>query len=170
MPASEQGVAVSGRRYQLIPRVLCFVLSGDAVLLLKGAPDKKIWPGLYNGLGGHVERAEAVQAAAAREIWEEAGLRVSDLRLRGVVTVDTGEPVGIGLYVFTGAVATPAGVASGEGSLEWVRLADVRQLACVADVPLLLERITAQPAGAAPFSARYWYDAEGRMQVAFDPT
>ena len=68
MPASDQGVATSQDRYTLVPRVLCFVTSGDEVLLLKGAPGKKIWPGKYNGLGGHVERGESVHAAARREI------------------------------------------------------------------------------------------------------
>src|SRR5690349_8189200 len=100
MPASDQGVAVSRLRYQLVPRVLVFVYHGDAVLLLRGAPDKKIWPGKYNGLGGHIERGESAQAAAAREVWEEAGLVLADLRLRGTILIDTGEPAGIGLFVY----------------------------------------------------------------------
>jgi 8-oxo-dGTP diphosphatase len=166
--AQEQGVAVSRGRYQLIPRVLCFVFAGEAVLLLKGAPDKKIWPGRYNGLGGHVERGENVQAAAAREIWEEAGLKPTDLRLRGVVTVDTGEPVGIGLYVFSATAEALAHTASAEGSLEWVPLADVASKACVADVPVLVKRLAGTPASAPPFCARYWYDGEGQMRMAFE--
>jgi 8-oxo-dGTP diphosphatase len=148
--------------------VLCFVFHGEAVLLLKGAPDKKIWPGRYNGLGGHVERGETVQAAAAREIWEEAGLRPADLRLRGVVTVDTGEPVGIGLYVFSAIAEKMEHTASAEGSLEWVPLGEVGDRACVADVPVLVRRLAQTPASAPPFSARYWYDGEGRMQLMFE--
>jgi 8-oxo-dGTP diphosphatase len=165
---AEQGVALSSDRYQLIPRVLCFVFCGEAVLLLKGAPDKKIWPGRYNGLGGHVERDESVQAAAAREIWEEAGLRVSDLRLRGVVTIDTGEPAGIGLFVFTATSAARDVIASGEGTLEWVPLAEVQQRDCVPDVPVLLGQLAGRRPVAAPLSGCYWYDAAGQMQMAFD--
>jgi 8-oxo-dGTP diphosphatase len=168
MPASEQGVALSAHRYHLVPRVLCFVFAGDDVLLLQGAADKKIWPGKYNGLGGHVERGESVQAAARREIAEEAGLAVDDLRLRGVITIDTGETAGIGVFVFTARAPSRAVVASREGALHWVPLADVAAYDTVSDIPLLLAALSRQPAGAPPFSARYWYDADGHHRVEFD--
>ena len=167
MPASDQGVAVSRQRYHVVPRVLCFVYSESDVLLLHGAPDKKIWAGKYNGLGGHVERGENVQAAARREIREEAGLEVDDLRLRGVVAIDTGEPAGIGLFVFTALAHTRTTHASAEGKLEWVPLASVAARDCVEDVPVLLERLARQPAGTPPFSARYYY-ADDRLQIEFE--
>ena len=59
MPNSDQGLHTS-KRYHFIPRVLILLTMGDKILLLKGAPDKRIWPNLYNGLGGHVERGETV--------------------------------------------------------------------------------------------------------------
>ena len=126
MPVADQGVNLSLNRYPLVPRVLCFVTSGAEVLLLRGAPTKRLWAGKYNGLGGHVERGESVHAAAQREIREEAGLEVSHLRLRGVITIDAGPTAGIGLFVFTArargrrrtlrasAVARPAGTAASE--------------------------------------------------------
>src|ERR1700674_2038709 len=104
-------------RYSVIPRVLCFVTSGDDVLLLKGAPGKKLWAGKYNGLGGHVERGESVHAAARREILEESGLAVTDLRLCGVVTIDLEAQAGIGLFVFTAKTAGRQLRASAEGAL-----------------------------------------------------
>lgn len=168
MPASDQGVAKSKDRYHLVPRVLCFVTHGADVLLLKGAPTKRIWPNRYNGLGGHVERREGAAAAARREIREEAGLEVRDLRLRGVITIDTGEAAGIGLYVFTAEALSRETVASVEGTLEWVPAARAVELDLVEDLFTLLPHVLAQPDNAPPFSATYHYDDHDRLVIAFD--
>jgi len=163
MPVDEQGVSASRHRYQLIPRVLCFVFHDDAVLLLRGAPDKKIWAGKYNGLGGHVERGETVHAAAAREIREEAGLAVSQLRLRGVVTIETGEATGIGLFVFTAMAPERVTRPSAEGGLEWVPVVRVGELDCVEDLPALLARLRDMEDSTPPFGVHYHYDAGGML-------
>lgn len=168
MPASDQGVALSHHRYQLVPRVLCFVTYGAEVLLLKGAPTKRLWANRYNGLGGHVERDEGVHAAARREIKEESGLEVRGLRLCGVITIHTGEPAGIGLYVFTAEALSRETVASGEGALEWAPRDRLGEYALVEDLPTLLPVALAHAPGAPPFSATYRYDAGGRLVIAFD--
>lgn len=169
MPAQDQGLAHSKDRYHLIPRVLCFVTAGDEVLLLKGAPHKKIWAGKYNGLGGHVERGETVHAAAVREIDEESGVPIANLRLRGVVTIDTGQAAaGIGLFVFTAEALSRETRASSEGTLEWVRAADLPALNVVEDLPTLLPFVLGRPLHAPPFSAQYRYDDNQRLVITFD--
>jgi 8-oxo-dGTP diphosphatase len=167
MPVTDQGVARSRARYQLIPRVLCFVRHDGEVLLLKGSPDKRLWPNQYNGLGGHVEQGESVPAAALREIREEAGLAVRDLRLRGVITIDTGETTGIGLFVFTAEALGRTVTASAEGSLHWVNPADLSALDLVEDLPVLLPRVLALPPEAPCFGAQYAYTADNRLVVEF---
>ena len=170
MGRSEQGVEASVGRYTVIPRVLIFVLNGGDVLLLKGAPDKRIWAERYNGVGGHVEPGEDVYAAALRETREETGLEVHGLRFEGLVNIDTGAPTGIMLAVFSARSAVRATVPSSEGTLEWVPLDRLDELDLVQDVPLLLSRIVDRAAGAPPFFARYWYDGEGaagRLQIDF---
>jgi 8-oxo-dGTP diphosphatase len=167
MPAADQGVALSENRYQWVPRVLCFVTSGPDVLLLRGAPTKRLWAGKYNGLGGHVERGESVHAAALREIREEAGLEVGGLRLRGVITVDAGPAIGIGLFVFTAEAQGRAVAASAEGTLHWVRPEHVAELDTVEDLPTLLPYLLARPLDAPCFGARYFYSADQKLVVEF---
>src|SRR5690349_9114097 len=112
MPASDQGV--NNERYTTIPRTAIFLRRDGSYLLLKGAPGKRLFANLYNGLGGHVERGEDVLSAARRELLEESGL-AADLRLCGTLLIDTGRDPGICLYIFTGEAFTGELRASGEG-------------------------------------------------------
>jgi 8-oxo-dGTP diphosphatase len=167
MPAEDQGAASAPARYQWVPRVLCFVTSGDEVLLLKGAPTKRLWAGKYNGLGGHVERGESAHAAALREIREEAGLAVSCLRLRGVIAVEAGAAAGIGLLVFTAEARGRAVTPSAEGTLHWVRPERLAELDTVEDLPVLLPYVLARPPEAPCFGARYYYSADQKLVMEF---
>jgi 8-oxo-dGTP diphosphatase len=155
-------------KYQAVPRVLCFVTHGDEVLLLRGAPDKRIWPDKYNGVGGHVETGEDILSGARREIYEETGLTVDHLLLRGVINIQTSAPqIGILLFVFTASARTREVRPSPEGRLEWVPKTRVGELPVVEDVPLLLRRALEAGAGSEPFFASYAYDAQGQLDVTF---
>ena len=167
MGSADQGVQASRGRYAVIPRVLVFVFNGTDVLLLKGAPTKRIWPNRYNGLGGHVEADEDVYSAAVREVREEAGLDVREVRMRGLINIDAGGETGILLAVFTARSESRQTRPSEEGTLEWVPLGRIGEYDLVEDLPVLLERISAMPDGAPPFSARYWYNAGDRLRFAF---
>ena len=165
MPVSDQGV--NSERYQLIPRTLIFLTRGESVLLIKGAPHKRLWANRYNGVGGHVERGEDVLSAARRELEEETGLIPEEMWLAGTVTVDTGQNIGIGLYVMIGACESGDPRPSEEGVLEWVAFDKLQDKDLVDDLPVLLPRIQKAQIGDPPFSARYYYNADEKLVVEF---
>lgn len=187
MPVSDQG-NLRGR-YTLIPRTLIFITCGERVLLIKGAPTKRLWANLYNGIGGHVERGEDILSATKRELQEETGLEGISLRLCGTVVIDTGTDTGIGLYIFKGEVGAVIEVpaddiyfasteeqscvgleslsVSEEGSLEWIQFDRIETLPLVEDLHILLPRLLGMEPEEAPFSAYYQYDEAGKMLVRF---
>ncbi len=58
------------------PVVIMLVTSGDKVLLGR---QKQFLPGMYSCLAGFVEAAETIEDAVRREIFEEAGVRCTDV-------------------------------------------------------------------------------------------
>ncbi len=165
MPASEQGV--DRTRYMLVPRTLIFLTRGREVLLLKGAKDKRLWAGLYNGVGGHVEPGEDILSAARRELQEETRLTVPDLWLCGTVTVDTQVNPGVGIFVYKGEYTGDERASSPEGALEWVQYPGVEKLPLVSDLVALLPRIMKMKKGETPFSAHSQYNEAGELVISF---
>jgi 8-oxo-dGTP diphosphatase len=162
----QQGLDKS--RYQFVPRVLIFLTRGEDVLLIKGAPTKRVWANLYNGLGGHVERGESVWAAARREVEEESGLKDLFLWLCAVVTIDTGDAAsGILMFVFRGEADGEPRPSVG-GTLEWVPTSRLAALPLVEDLPTLLPRVLAMQRGDPPLWGFYEYNSEANLRISFD--
>lgn len=163
MPRADQGVFPD--RYQVIPRTLIFVTRGDRVLLLKGASTKRLWANRYNGIGGHVEKSEDVLTAAERELGEETGLTTSALKLCGTLIVDTGEQVGIAIYILKGEYVSGEIKPSHEGTPAWVTLSEIGDLPLVEDLSVLLPRVMSMSTNTPPFFARSYYDDEEKLHV-----
>lgn len=163
MPASDQGANLE--RYMLVPRTLIFLTRGDQVLLLKGAKDKRLWPGLYNGVGGHIEQGEDVLSAAQRELQEETGLTSRDLWLCGIVTIDSQTNPGVCVFIFKGEAMDGTLKLSAEGELEWVQVSNIDQMPLVSDLRVFLPKILHMNFGETPFYAHSKYNETGELVV-----
>ncbi|MBI5071449.1 8-oxo-dGTP diphosphatase [Candidatus Falkowbacteria bacterium] len=64
-------------------QTLCIVREPQRILL--GMKKYGFGVGRWNGFGGKVEDGESVSAAAARELWEEAGIRPLDFAELGII-------------------------------------------------------------------------------------
>ncbi|MCU0520128.1 MAG: 8-oxo-dGTP diphosphatase [Anaerolineae bacterium] len=152
-------------QYTVVARTLIFLTRGSKVLLLKGAPTKRLWAGKYNGIGGHLEPGESPYASALRELGEETGLTVDALALRGLVHVTLPEPPGVVLFVFVGESSAGDPVASDEGTPEWVEQTELAALPLVDDLPALLPRVLV---GDTMTYAHYMV-TNGGLEIRFDP-
>jgi 8-oxo-dGTP diphosphatase len=166
MGKSDQGLASGPDRYRAIPRVLVFLRNSQEILLLKGAPDKRIWPNLFNGVGGHVEAHEDVLTAARREIREETGLTVADLDLKAVVNIDASDgSLGIIMFVFVGRSQGEETIASREGELHWVPIERLDSYPLVEDLHWMLPHILELPNNEPPLFLHYHYNDKDELVI-----
>jgi len=158
--------AIHPARYRVIPRTLVFVFRGESLLLIRGA-EHKSWAGKYNAIGGHIERGEDALSSARRELLEETGLQ-ADLRLCGTLINDTGQEVGVAVYIFAAECPTGEPQPSSEGTLEWVAFDRLFDLPLrFDDLVQLLPHVLKSYRGGRPFSVCSYYDETGRLLLSF---
>lgn len=168
MGAQGQGADAIDGRWLTIPRTLSFVLNGGDVLLMKRAAHRRVFPNQYNGVGGHIERGEDPYTSAIREIEEETGLQVHDVRLRAVYNIDAGSETGIMLFVFTAYSDSRALAADeSEGTLHWIPVDQIAALDLVEDLPLIIPRVVNRSPEQAPLFIHVSYDAQDRIRMRF---
>jgi 8-oxo-dGTP diphosphatase len=108
---------------------LCYVRCGDEVLMLH-----RIKKAVYEnkdkwiGLGGHLLEDETPEECVRREVREEAGLELRDLRLRGILTFilpDWGNEL---TFLYTAKAEDLPLPECAEGVLQWVPMDRVMPL------------------------------------------
>jgi 8-oxo-dGTP diphosphatase len=112
--------------YTPILATLGYILSPDGrrVLMVHRtarADDQQL--GKYNGLGGKLEPGEDIVSGMRREIFEESGLQVGSMQLRGTINWPGFGKAGEDWFGFIFLIDTFSGSApahNAEGTLEWV--------------------------------------------------
>ena len=155
-------------KYTLIPRVLVFPFDAQGrVLLIKGAANKKIWAGVWNGPGGHLEVGETPLEAARRELKEETGLEASKWTLAAEVVIDTSRVQGIVFWVFKAEQLAGDLVASEEGEPTWLSLEEALHFELVEDLYALLPIVADFSETQEPIWGRYAYDSNDQLIMRF---
>jgi len=138
----------------------------ERVLLVKGSSQKKLWPGLYNAIGGHIERGEDIMEAAYRELKEETGIFDVFLRVCGIITIDINEHAGVGLFLCKGTYIGEALTDSSEGKLFWKSINNLNGDELVEDLPVLLPRVVKHKPAAPLIIGKYYYNNQGNLIVS----
>ena len=106
-----------------------FLKCQDEVLLMKRSPHKEIAPGMWSGVGGHIEESEINSpiTACLREIEEESGIlpsQIEKLDLRYFALFKSAESLD-SVYYFIGELKEKCSLRqTSEGTLRWVKLED----------------------------------------------
>lgn len=125
MPRSEKAVVTA----------LCMVYSGNRILLQNRV--KEDWKG-WTFPGGHIEKGESFVRGIQREIKEETGLTIADLRLCGVKQFQTEEEERYLVLLFKTDCFEGELTSSAEGEMFWVERERLAEYNLAADFMELL--------------------------------
>lgn len=116
---------------------MCMILDGKGNVLVQNRTDPK-WPGIAFP-GGHVDAGEPFADAVVREIYEETGLHISNLKICGIKNWirDNGTRYVVFLYktcTFEGGLKP-----SDEGEVLWLPLEELRKKDLAKGMEVMLE-------------------------------
>lgn len=116
---------------------------GDRILL--GENSRR--PGYYTAIAGYVDVGENLEDAFAREVWEETGRRVRDMRYVGSQPWPSSGALMLGFFGHTDDVE-PAGPTDGElKDIIWASRADLQRLPLAREGSIARKLISAWAAG-----------------------
>lgn len=98
--------------------VLCILKSSAGFLLLYRTKEPHL--GKYIPIGGKIEPFETPKDAAKREVFEETGINVDTLQLRGIMTETSPTKFNWINYIYTADVNVFPPIKCEEGILEWI--------------------------------------------------
>ena len=101
---------------------LCYMRqNGKTLMVHRIKKPNDIHEGKWNGLGGKFEPGETPEECARREIFEESGLRVKKLVLKGLLSFPLfARDEDWYAFVFVGMIIEGSLIESPEGMLQWI--------------------------------------------------
>ena len=108
-----------------VAATLMFVIKGDGILLIR--QKRGIGEGLWNGVGGHIEKGETPIMAAIREFKEEVKAEADDIRHTGILDFYIPEDDGFSMRVHVFVADTIIGAAkeTDEARPQWWDICDI---------------------------------------------
>ena len=129
------------KEYSVNLRTLSFIFNEqNEVLLLERAGDM-FDGGMFNALGGHIERGENLFDGAIREVVEEAGFTPDKNELAGIVHVTNFFGNNVVVVVTKSFTDKKDFVDSEEGKLKWVKIEDLEKYNVYKDLKIYMDRI-----------------------------
>jgi len=109
---------------------LCYLRqNGQTLMVHRIKKPNDMHEGKWNGLGGKFEAGETPEECARREIFEESGLRVKHLVLKGLLTFPLfARDEDWYAFVFVGTGLEGSLIDSPEGTLQWIDDAQLPEL------------------------------------------
>ena len=122
--------------------VICFVIAGDGVLLINR--NKSPFKGMWNAVGGKVEKGETPEDACVREVFEESGILISSPERVSRFTWNYDDEVGYAFKVEVKNTGKNFPFSTEEGiidlkPIEWVL--DKKNYGVIADLRVFLNDI-----------------------------
>ena len=128
-------------------------------MLERNRKDHDLNHGYWIGIGGKKEENESIRDCALREVNEETGLRLLDLKPAGKVYFEQGAYRET-ITVYESSMWTGNLREDPEGTLAWIDEKDVLQLHLWAGDRIFLERMIRKDI---PFFYHMVYDAQGQL-------
>ncbi len=155
-------------------QIICanvFIRKHDKYLVLRRSPLKKYAPGVIHPVGGKVDVGENPYTTAEREVEEEAGVKVKNMRLEAVIQEMKpvkGESYNWLIFHFSADYDSGEVITTEEGELVWLTADEIRAERLFPSVKLIIDHIFDQEKGTVFTTLEYDEEKQNILKHTLD--